>query len=196
MQRRLIKNTERGFSMLEILVTLIIILLGVLGMAGMQMLAINNTHIARTQSLAAILTSSLAAEMQANQPYWSSSTSTASSTISGVNSAAADGWTNTVLGDDALNGLATDCEDDACTPNAMAAYDLKTWGNNVATLLPAGTGQVTCTRTTPNVCAISVTWNENNVALHNNQTAAATSDSDLATGQIRSQTYQTFVNIN
>lgn len=67
------KYKSRGFSMLEVLVTLVIILIGVLGVAGMQMLAINNTQIARTHSLAAILASSLAAEMQVNEPYWSTS---------------------------------------------------------------------------------------------------------------------------
>jgi type IV pilus assembly protein PilV len=171
--------------MLEVLITLIIILLGVLGMAGMQMLAINNTKVARTHSLAAILASSLTATMQANDPYWS--VANISTSVNG-----------TTLGNSGLNGAATNCAPTtasattACVPADMAAYDLKTWGSNVAAVLPLGTGQVTCNGTTPNVCAISVTWSEKNVALHN-QAAGATGD--LATGTVVLQTYRTFVNI-
>ncbi|MFC5473526.1 type IV pilus modification protein PilV [Paraherbaspirillum soli] len=184
------KHKSGGFSMLEVLVTLVIILLGVLGMAGMQMLAINNTQIARTHSLAAILASSLTAEMQANQPYWS--TSTTSGKVSGVS---AKDWTNTTLGDSTLNGLSTDCTAGTCAAAEMAAYDLKAWGANVATLLPAGAAQVACNGATPNVCTVSVSWNEKNVALHN-MAAGATVSGALATGTIQSQSYTTFANIN
>jgi len=166
--------------MIEVLVTLIIVLLGVLGMAGMQLLAINNTQIARTQSLAAILASSLTASMQVNNPYWR--TSADSTTVA-----------NTVLGTAALNSLTTDCNASICTPIEMAAYDLKAWGANISTLLPLGQGQVSCTGASPNICTISVTWKEKNVALHN-QTGAATGD--LQTGTVVSQTYGTVVNIN
>ena len=176
--------------MLEVLVTLVIILLGVLGMAGMQMLAINNTQIARTHSLAAILASSLAAEMQANEPYWAISTT--STKVTGVNN---QDWTNTVLGDAGLNGITSNCASVNCIPNAMAAYDLKVWGANVATLLPAGNAQVSCNGATPNICTVSVTWSEKNVALHSLATGAATSGA-LATGTVQTQTYTTFASIN
>jgi type IV pilus assembly protein PilV len=166
--------------MIEVLVTLIIILLGVLGMAGMQLLAINNTQVARTQSLAAILASSLTASLQVNNPYWRASANTTS-------------VVNTTLGTAALNSLTANCNTSTCSPTEMAAYDLKTWGSNVSTLLPSGQGQVTCTGASPNICSISVTWNEKNVALHN-QTSGATGD--LATSTIATQTYRTVVNIN
>lgn len=176
--------------MLEVLITLIIILLGVLGMAGMQMLAINNTQIARTHSLAAILASSLVAEMQVNEPYWSISTT--STTVTGTNGGL---WSDTTLGDSGLNGLTVDCKTAACARNEMAAFDLKAWGKDVATLLPTGTGTVTCNGAHPNICTVWVTWNEKNVELHN-QPAGTTVSGDLATGLVVSQTYKTFASIN
>jgi len=184
------KYKSRGFSMLEVLVTLVIILIGVLGVAGMQMLAINNTQIARTHSLAAILASSLVAEMQVNEPYWS--TAVTSTTVVGFNNK---DWTNTTLGDSVLNGLRSNCMDASCIPTAMAAYDLKTWGANVATLLPGGAAKVSCHGAIPNICTISVTWKEKNVALHN-MPAGASVGGTLATGTTQSQSYTTFVSIN
>lgn len=187
------KYKTDGFSMLEVLITLVIILLGVLGMAGMQMLAINNTQIARTHSLAAIMASSLTAQMQANESYWTSST--VSTSVLGVNKK---DWTKSTLGDSGLNGQNTDCTAGACTPAGMAGYDLKAWGANLATLLPSGQATVACTgptATTPNVCTISVSWTEQNVALHNQNNASTTSTA-LTSGTVSTQTYTTFSSIH
>jgi type IV pilus assembly protein PilV len=188
------KNKEQGFSMLEVLVTLIIILLGVLGMAGMQMLAINNTQIARTNSLAAILTSSFVANMQTNAQYWS--TYTRSGTATGVSQPGVSpvSGSTTVLSDSVLNGLTTNCVSSTCSQDQLAAYDLKNWGANVATLLPAATGTVSCNGATPNVCTVSVTWSEKNVALHNQ--AIQASSVALTTGTVQQQTYTTIASIN
>jgi len=187
------KYKINGFSMLEVLITLVIILLGVLGMAGMQMLAINNTQIARTHSLAAIMASSLTAQMQANESYWTDST--ISTSVLGANKR---GWESSILSNSTLNGQSIDCTDEICTPVAMAGYDLKKWGADLATLLPSGKATVTCsgpTATAPNVCTISVSWTEQNVALHNQNNASTTSTA-LTSGTVSTQTYTTFSSIH
>lgn len=185
------KYKSGGFSMLEVLITLVIILLGVLGMAGMQMLALNNTQIARTHSLAAILASGMEAQMRMNKPYWS--TTATSTTVTGVNGGV---WTNTALSDSGLNGLTSDCVNAVCASNELAAYDLKSWGKNVATLLPGGSASVACSGATPNICTVWVSWNEKNVELHN-QAAGTTTSGDLAVGSSPvSQTYKTLASIN
>jgi len=61
---------ERGFSLLEVLVALVIIGVGMLGIAKIQALAYASTGTASERSLAAIEAASLAASMRANRGYW------------------------------------------------------------------------------------------------------------------------------
>ena len=42
---------QKGFSLLEVLISMVIIMFGLLGIAGTQMLAINNTENARYQGV-------------------------------------------------------------------------------------------------------------------------------------------------
>ncbi len=147
---------QAGFTLLEVLVALLVIAIGLLGIAGMQALAINNTSVARVQSLAAIQAASLAATMQANEAYWTIG-SLATTTVVGQ-----------TLSDATLNGQTIDCAAAACTLAVqMAGYDLKQWGQALQTLLPGGQGAVTCTTgvVNPVTCTISVSWQEKNVAL-------------------------------
>lgn len=154
---------QSGFTLLEVLVALLVISIGLLGIAGMQALAINNTSVARVQSLAALQAASLASAMQANEAYWTLG-SLANTTVNG-----------TTLSDATLNGQAVDCRTAVCTPVQMAGWDLKAWGTSLANLLPVGNGQVTCTTVvgTPITCTINVSWQEKTVGLNAGQGAAA-----------------------
>lgn len=141
---------ESGFSMLEILVSMIVIMIGVLGIAGMQLLSINNTEVARYQSLAALLASSMAAEMQANVAYWG----TASTPIT---------VTGTAISGIAVGG--TSCLNAVCTPTQLAAYDLQNWGLAMANTLPGGSGAISCAVIpAPTVCTLTLNWSEKTVA--------------------------------
>ena len=60
---------QKGFSLLEVLISMVIIMFGLLGIAGTQMLAINNTENARYQGVATTLASSLAAIMLIGVPH-------------------------------------------------------------------------------------------------------------------------------
>lgn len=147
---------ESGFSMLEILVSVIIIMSGVLGIAGMQLLSINNTEVARYQSLAALLASSMGAEIQGNVAYWG----TAATNIT-VNGAAITGIP--------ISG--TSCLNAVCTPTQLAAYDLQNWGQAMAGTptmpgaLPGGSGTIACAVIpAPTVCTLTLNWSEKTVA--------------------------------
>jgi type IV pilus assembly protein PilV len=171
-------NKQLGFSMLEVLISMLVIMIGVLGIAGMQMLAINNTENARYQSLATILASSMAAEIQANTAYWGSPPS---SLIQVSNAAAT-----------VVPAVAGTCLGSVCTPVQMAYYDLSTWGTALAGRLPSGAGTIQCYSTTPAVCALTLTWSEKNTAI-SNPTGAETGQ--LATGTVSTHSYQTLVSI-
>jgi type IV pilus assembly protein PilV len=79
-----VKRQSGGFSLVEVMVALIVMSIGLLGIAKMQAAALSNTAIARTRSLAAIEAASLAASMHANRGYWSSPAVAASITIQGA----------------------------------------------------------------------------------------------------------------
>ena len=164
---------ERGFSLVEVLVSMFIIAIGLLGMAKMQALAIIDTSIARTRSLAAIEAASLASAMHANKAYWAIGAAPASFTVAG-----------TTVSDSGLNGQTTKCDTTTCTAVQMAGFDIKAWGANLQTQFPTGAGAVTCTATVPVTCTIQISWTEKYVAMNTGTSPTA------ATG---TQTYQLVV---
>jgi type IV pilus assembly protein PilV len=154
----------RGFSLIEVLVSLVIIGVGMLGIAKIQALAYSSTATASLRSLAAIEASSLASAMRANQLYWAVTATTPQSiSIAGaVVTASTDG---ALLGSTANCGAAV-----FAGPTQLAAYDLQCWAQSLNTLLPGATALVSCN---PNVtagypvgCSIQVNWLERNTAIN------------------------------
>lgn len=187
-------KNQSGFSMLEVLISMLVIMIGVLGIAGMQMLAVNNSENARYEGQAAIMASSLAAEMQANPGFWAQpATPTALISVSGT--------TITVV-----PAYASTCLNVICSPVQMAYYDLQNLGTAMAgvanvdgatyngTALPSGAGTVSCTLatlTTPAICTITLSWLEKNTALSNDAGSAG----QLQNATAQAHTYQTLVSI-
>jgi len=149
---------EAGFSLIEVLIAFVIIMVGVLGFAKSQAVALSNTSISSTRSNAALQAASLAAAMHANKAYWATGSAPASMTVTG-----------TTLSNVALNGNTTICTSLACTPSQLASFDLKTWGTVLQAQFSVGTGGIVCSTVTtvPITCTISISWQEKNVALNN-----------------------------
>src|SRR5438445_9867309 len=61
---------EAGFSLVEVMVALIVMSVGLLGIAKMQALALTSTTSARMRSIVALEASSLASTMRADRAYW------------------------------------------------------------------------------------------------------------------------------
>jgi type IV pilus assembly protein PilV len=170
---------DSGFSLVEAMVSLFVIMFGVLGLAGLQMLAINNTETARYQSLATMLASSMAASMQANAAYWGTPPPTI--TVNG---------TTVSGGPPSFTGT---CVGNVCTAPQMAYYDLTNWGSAMANGLPSGQGNIQCSQSsTPAVCTLTLSWSEKNLALHNTSTGAT---GMLASGTASTHSYQTLVSV-
>ena len=116
-------RSEGGFSMIEVLVTLLIISLALLGTAGLQAYSMRLNQGGQFRSLAVFLAADLAERMEANRT-----------------SALAGGYVvPSTLGADFLAGgaaVSTACVTAACSPAALAAYDLSQWQSAVATTLP------------------------------------------------------------
>ena len=66
--------SNRGVSLLEVLIALVVISIGLLGIAKMQALAIASTRVSSMRSLISIEASSLASAIHANRLYWTGPT--------------------------------------------------------------------------------------------------------------------------
>ncbi|MGC2461000.1 MAG: type IV pilus modification protein PilV [Steroidobacteraceae bacterium] len=165
-------RTAAGFSLIEVMIALIIVSIGLLGIAKLQAVALSSTGTAGKRSLAAIEAASLASAMHADRAYWSLGTAPVTTTISGASIA---GSTDAAL----ITGV--DCSivaNQPCTPVQMAAYDLTTIALSLQSILPNYLGTISCTQatgTTPTVCTITLTWAESAVASNTQsvQTGAA-----------------------
>jgi type IV pilus assembly protein PilV len=148
-------SRARGFSLVEVLVALIVMSIGLLGIAKMQAAALSNTAIASIRSLAAIEASSLASSMHANRGYWSSPFVATTITLSG----------STVTPNVAP---VADCVAVSCSPAGLAAYDLQQWTTAALQVLPPDyQATITCTPTvTPPNCTIQIQWAEKSVAVN------------------------------
>jgi type IV pilus assembly protein PilV len=150
-----------GFSLIEVMVAVVVICVGLLGIAKMQSLAMSSTNMARMRSLAALEAASLAASMHANRSFWAGANGNppppAVITYAGPP-------VNTVTG--LAVGLPPVIPPASSAPTTIAEYDFGNWVTNLAQLLPGVNATVSCSNATPPVnCTINITWSENPVAL-------------------------------
>ena len=164
-QRRAVPSGRagsRGFTMVEVLVSLIIIAVGMLGLAKIQALAYASTGVAAQQSLAAVQAAGLASAMRANRGYWTAVTTpyTYDSVTSSSNTDAnmTSTYVCTYLGANA-----------PCSPSNLAAYDLQNWVTALGNTLPKPKATIYCptpVSPAPLGCWIKVNWTEENVAIN------------------------------
>jgi type IV pilus assembly protein PilV len=168
---------QRGFSLMEVMVALVVTTVGLLGLAKMESLALSSTGVASSRSLAAIEASSMAAAMHANPGYW------------------ADGGLSqpSIVITNSANPYATaaSCYNvpgaTSCNPAAMAAYDLQQWALALNNVLPGYVATIACSpagSNAPVTCTITLQWSENAVASNSQQTQI---------GSLTSPTYVLYV---
>jgi type IV pilus assembly protein PilV len=164
-------SNAAGFSLVEVMVAIIVMSVGLLGIAKMQALALASTTSARTRSIAALEASSLASTMRADRAYWANVKADPKIQFSA--------GTITKTADSTLKANAT-CP---CTPPQIAMNDLSDWATDLNSQLPNVTGTVQCTVPPPAVppagplttvsCTISLNWTENQGISNAQQTSAA-----------------------
>lgn len=118
---------QSGFTLLEILITLIILSVGLLGLAGLQTMSLRNNHSAYLGSQAAIQSYDIADRMRANSVE-ANATPTSAYAKSGA----------------AIAGIqVADCDKVAgCSAANMALHDLYEWNLANKSMLPQGVGIV------------------------------------------------------
>jgi len=176
---RITFHRSRGFTMLEVLVAVVILSIGLIGVAAMGATSIVNTHSSQEESLMASEARSISDAMQANYGYWGiagqapASLAVASSTLS----------VSTLASDE------TNCSSTTCKPFDLAAYDLKAWGEQLSSLNSTAEAQITCISGAPVICTIRVNWvPQSSVALNsgtqNTSPATASTVAYTVTAQI------------
>lgn len=138
-------NSQRGFSFIEALMALLIISIGLLGMAGLQAASVYRTHVSQIKSLAAVEAQSVVAAMLANPQALPPETATSAYDLE--------------LTDD-FPAMVTDCATAVCSPADMATYDLAQWGEQLQADLPAGDGSIACELAPSLRCRVTITWEE------------------------------------
>jgi type IV pilus assembly protein PilV len=192
-----LKLRTRGFSLVEVLVALLVISIGLLGIAKMQALALANTNGGRLRALASIEAASLAASMQTERNYWGNLTNPLTITIAGAAPSNSNGNAVITSQSDSTFAGTVSCPASAaastasmspctvpgtlcvstttpCTAHQMAVYDLQQWAGRLQEIMgPSSFASVACTVTAGNPvsCQITINWAEQTV----NSNAAETS---------------------
>jgi len=152
-----------GFSLIEILVTLLIISLALLGTVGLQAYSLRMNQGSQFRTQAVFLVSDLAERIEANKE----------GAVAGQYAVPA------TTAADFEPAATTACDDNPCNPAGLAGYDLAIWQAEVANrrVLPQSSWEVTyvATSTSSGVYTIRVGWVDR-------QTDATAGAFDEATG--------------
>lgn len=114
-------NKNAGFTLIEVLIAMLVLEVGLLGLAGLQATNLKNNLSAYNRSQATQLAYDIADRIRTNKP--------------------ASNYNNKAATND-------DCITNTCTPSQMAGYDLKEWNNQLTAQLSSGQG-VVCLDNTP-----------------------------------------------
>ncbi len=120
-----------GFTMLEVLIAIVVLSIGLLGLAGLQSTGLRNSQDAYSRTLATTLANDMADRIRSNMAGFNAGNydNTAASTA---------GCTNNT----------------GCTPQEMAETDTAFWNQSLA-LLPSGQGDVA---TNAGLVTVTVRW--------------------------------------
>ena len=131
-------GTERGFSLVEVMVSLVVLSVGMLGIAALHGQGLGAGRTALYRTIAVNLAADMADRIRVNR-----------------------------LGGAAYGGAAANgnCDPQGgggvdCTPAQKAAHELFLWDQQAAAQLPNGDTQVQFNAGTPPSYAITVTWDE------------------------------------
>jgi len=135
-------RSERGFSMLEILLTLFLLTIWLLASAGVQSSSLQYTKAASFRTQAVYLATELTERMQ-------------------VNKTGAVAGSYQTSSDTAVTS-STDCTAALCSPTDLAAFDLAEWTGRLSAALPNATWTVTPNNAgaNPMTYTIVVNWTD------------------------------------
>lgn len=163
------QQTQRGISLIEVLVAVFVFSIGLLGMAGLMLMSARSNHSAYLRTQVAFLASNMAERMRANPiGVWRGSYNSDSYPIQG-------------------NTVACDARS-PCDPVAVATRDKLLWSQLLDSQLPGAGASIQCKGAgdvgydpTPQlgrrppyggICAMEVSWTERGVGDHQHAEAS------------------------
>ncbi|HHH44346.1 MAG TPA: type IV pilus modification protein PilV [Gammaproteobacteria bacterium] len=123
-----------GFTLIEVMVAVLILSIGLLGIASLQATSLRNNNDASMQTRAAYIASDMAERMRANS-----------------------GSATSYVGAPSSSPPPNDCVVTSCSPVDMVAYDMAEW-NQLLSTLPKGQGVITDAGS--GLFTITVRWDE------------------------------------
>jgi type IV pilus assembly protein PilV len=160
-------SRQRGVSLIEVLIAVLIFSLGLVGMAGLLLASTRSNQAAYLRTQVAFLASNMANRMRANP--------------TGV-------WHGTYNVTFPNTTTATCNDTTGCTPDQLAQHDIQVWNSQLATFLPTPQAKINCDATnagfTPSsdqqsmgapyggTCNLVIQWTERGAGDTNNSNAA------------------------
>ena len=171
------RRQQDGFTLVELLVTMLIVTVGLLGLAKMQATAVSNSSVSRTRALMTYQAESLAGMIRANRDFW---LTTGSSTVWPAFAVASDGTVSNT-GMTSASTCTNTTGASQCTPQQLAYNDMYTWAaqfndGTAASAFPGASASIACVSasggtcgtnpTTPHSYDITLTWQQKLVAVN------------------------------
>lgn len=125
-----------GFTLIEVLITLVIMSIGLLGLASMQMQSMQQSNDSYYRSQASILAFDITERIRAN--------------IGAIN--------NYTVDDSSTITSGPNCEEADCSPTSLAEYDLYKWQKSINPTLPSGKASI---KANGLQYTITIMWDEN-----------------------------------
>lgn len=149
---------QTGFTLLESMLTLFVLTIGILGVAGLQMRGMDSGRLASQRMIVVVKTQEIIERMRANvgygTPIFFKADKIPRNNLMFYNGAVA------------TNG---NCNDGTtvCNPAALAADDINEWRTSLAAALPTLTGTAiavtpAASQNSPYTVTVTVTWTEKN----------------------------------
>lgn len=141
-----VPNQQNGFTIIEVLIAVLVISIGLLGMAGLQTTGIQQSHNSYLKTQASLLAYDMADRMRAN--------------LQGVNAGSYDAIDS--MDDPVTSAPSCVSGGTACSAADTATYDIYQWTHkdaegSIASLLPSGYGIIA---ENGGVFTITVLWDE------------------------------------
>jgi type IV pilus assembly protein PilV len=148
------RRVQRGVSLIEVLIAVLIFSIGLIGLAGLMVMATRSSHSAYLRTQVTFLAQTMADRMRANPAAVWNKSYNATYPTTGTQACTAAG----------------------CSPAQLAAHDQQMWSSQLTTFLPSGSAKIDCEPNgityTPTAtqmsmrppyggsCSMSITWTE------------------------------------
>jgi type IV pilus assembly protein PilV len=153
-----IQAWQRGVSLIEVMIAVLVFSVGLLGLSGLLVTAARSSDAAYLRTQVTFLAGGMVERMRANP---------------------AAVWNGDYDGEATAGGDASACTTAACTPAELARRDRAAWATQLAIVAPDATGDIRCDRRTTDLapspqlngvrppfggsCAMTVRWTERQI---------------------------------